>query len=1159
MLEPRFLLTTYYVSTGGSNANPGTSINQPMATIQQAVNAALAGDTVLIRGGTYRETVSTPRSGTALSRITIQNYQNETVTVSGTDVITGSWTSVGNEVYRAPMPWNYQFENQSSAYNSNQVFVGGKEVELARWPTQISSDVVMPTLAIADNVTFSKSDPNLASNDLATFHEVDFTDNPNRWVGAKIWANLARNDMDGQGQTGEVVSATNGSITVKGIDTKGGNQPWGIGTGTEFYLFQPTLTALNNSGGIAAGLDRGEWFLDTAAQQLYVRTPTGAAPTTGSVEAKRRTFGFNFDGDSHLTLQGVNLFGTSLTTDTVAANRNESPGGVAAASNILIDSMNARYVTHFTDMTGNYQMQWLQKSGLVLSGTDITFQNGDIRLSAGSGISILGRQNKVLNSVFKDLNLSASEAGMVNFGKTYDPSSRAAISEDHEFGYNTMSNSPQQGINFRALKNSTGRPDDVRARIHHNVIHDVMLRSADSAAIDSFGGKHQYVRIDHNVIYNVNKNGRCYGIYFDYSGGGIVDHNVVYNVRRPININWADDGTAQNMRIYNNVALSDLSTGAGIDTGARQSFGSIIQNNILSNGIFAGGYNGSLTTPLTGATVGNNLVSNNNLFIDPTNANLALRNYQLTNTATTAIDKGVSVSPYDDVLADGPDADTIAQPDIGAYEYSVAPWTAGAGQITVPLPWSISGVAYRDGNRNGTRDAGEGALAGRTVFLDRDNNGLFSVANTATYTSSESAVPIPDNNTAGAQRTVSVPAAIGAVTKVTVKFSLTHPRLADLIGYLIAPDGTTVTLFSINKETANITDMTFEDGAATPVSGGSAPYTGTFRTNFAVLGTFIGRQSGGTWRLKVVDSATGNTGSITAFAVTISTAGDLAATTAADGSYSFPNLSSRNYTVRQVVPSNWSTVSPASGDYAVALTAGTSVLNRDFGSYESSTPAVTASASPTSVTAKTTTLQAAGTDANGEANLSYTWSLTSGPTAVTFGSTNGTNAAKSLLATFARAGSYTFSVVAVNAAGTTSAASSVTVTVAQTLTAVSVSPGSALVPAGAQRQFAASATDQFGDAMSATFTWSATGGSIDSSGLYTAGATPGSGYGVTATSGGLSATASVEVTAPADTVAPRVTGVWVGSSAWSSSFTDALGSSYGYAVPAGSGQLAALP
>jgi pectin methylesterase-like acyl-CoA thioesterase len=68
---------SFYVSPQGSDANRGTSINAPLRTIQQAVNAARPGDTILVRGGTYRETISTPRSGTSRAPITIQNYGNE--------------------------------------------------------------------------------------------------------------------------------------------------------------------------------------------------------------------------------------------------------------------------------------------------------------------------------------------------------------------------------------------------------------------------------------------------------------------------------------------------------------------------------------------------------------------------------------------------------------------------------------------------------------------------------------------------------------------------------------------------------------------------------------------------------------------------------------------------------------------------------------------------------------------------------------------------------------------------------------------------------------------------------------------------------------------------------------------------------------------------
>src|ERR1051325_7473065 len=49
--------TTYYVSTSGSDGNNGTSLSTPWRTINKAAQTMVAGDTVYIRGGTYRESV----------------------------------------------------------------------------------------------------------------------------------------------------------------------------------------------------------------------------------------------------------------------------------------------------------------------------------------------------------------------------------------------------------------------------------------------------------------------------------------------------------------------------------------------------------------------------------------------------------------------------------------------------------------------------------------------------------------------------------------------------------------------------------------------------------------------------------------------------------------------------------------------------------------------------------------------------------------------------------------------------------------------------------------------------------------------------------------------------------------------------------------------
>ncbi len=87
---------TYYVDSNGgdglqegcSDQNNGLSENTPFCTIQRAVDLALAGDTILVRGGTYTDYVTGRYgnkvmvaidrvNGTAQQRITLKNYPGE--------------------------------------------------------------------------------------------------------------------------------------------------------------------------------------------------------------------------------------------------------------------------------------------------------------------------------------------------------------------------------------------------------------------------------------------------------------------------------------------------------------------------------------------------------------------------------------------------------------------------------------------------------------------------------------------------------------------------------------------------------------------------------------------------------------------------------------------------------------------------------------------------------------------------------------------------------------------------------------------------------------------------------------------------------------------------------------------------------------------------
>ena len=95
------------------------------------------------------------------------------------------------------------------------------------------------------------------------------------------------------------------------------------------------------------------------------------------------------------------------------------------------------------------------------------------------------------------------------------------------------------------------------------------------------------------------------------------------------------------------------------------------------------------------------------------------------------------------------------------------------------------------------------------------------------------------------------------------------------------------------------------------------------------------------------------------------------------------------------------------------------------------------------------------------------------------------------------------------------ASGTVGLTVAQTPTAIAVTPQNAVLLPGESVQFAAEGRDQFGAALaaSATVSWSVSGGgSISATGRFTAGPATGLGqYTVTAAGGGIAGTAVVLV------------------------------------------------
>jgi len=76
---------TYYVAKNGNNSNPGTQA-QPWLTIQKAADTLVAGDTVYIKAGTYKEVVTPQDSGAPNQYITYAAYGNDLVVLDGENV-----------------------------------------------------------------------------------------------------------------------------------------------------------------------------------------------------------------------------------------------------------------------------------------------------------------------------------------------------------------------------------------------------------------------------------------------------------------------------------------------------------------------------------------------------------------------------------------------------------------------------------------------------------------------------------------------------------------------------------------------------------------------------------------------------------------------------------------------------------------------------------------------------------------------------------------------------------------------------------------------------------------------------------------------------------------------------------------------------------------
>jgi hypothetical protein len=487
---------TWHTSPSGEAASGLTALSDAEA-------GAMAGDTIWLHAGTYREPLRPARSGTPAAPIVFLGAPGEVATLTGLDSI-GGWSQGNDGIWNAPAPSPI-----------TQLFQDRAPMPEARYPNT-GRDLFHPA-----TVPLSMADSTASSSALSMID--------NSWKGATVWALV---DQRWISQTGIVGSAAAGVLALSSASS-GGQTGSGIG-----YV-----------GGVLAALDTaGEWLWRN--DTLYFLPDSGKAPAQILVEGKTRTWAIDLSSRTDIVVQGLNI---------LAGGAN-----LSKSRRCRLDGLSMRYLSHFrSPVTAGYTSSWTRWKGINISvagvgvgvfGDSNTVRGCDLQWSAGDGITVYGNGNLIENNLVSKTDYSGSDMnGISIYGNgnritrnTVDSCGRGCIflfgggteRVDHNLVFdNGLIDWDVGGIYLYGV-------DGQGTSIDHNWVHD--SHSGDPSHlgfgiyVDNFNSN---LSVHHNVIWN------C-------------DHNAMNYSRPAVDVTWTNN-TVFNAK---NVTSSYLHPSATVDS-----------------------------------------------------------------------------------------------------------------------------------------------------------------------------------------------------------------------------------------------------------------------------------------------------------------------------------------------------------------------------------------------------------------------------------------------------------------------------------------------------------------------------------------------------------------------------------------------------------------
>jgi arylsulfatase len=499
--------TTYYVSPLGDNDNPGTSMQQPMRTVQHAVDGMKAGDTLVVLDGLYAGELKLKPG------ITIRAWNPRKAVFSGLAPLELAFEPHEGGIFRAEID-----------HDPKQLFYNDQPMTWAQWP-----NLQWPENWVREKKWVSATDGTgpgvLTSEAFADIAELNLEGGYcflrygkgnscySRPIESFDGTKLLWNDKDFYTQKFSGEDGRRGSVEA-------------LKTLPETHVWHPNKSLFFLAGALDLLDVPGEWFAE--GKTLYFYPPDGTHPSGGVLLGKSNDYCIEQDKAlSGVTIEGIDFLACSVR---LGSERN---------SGITFRNVQFTYTGGELLYVDRVKGNAIDKP-IHVAGTGIRFERCLFAGALNSALSLSGADIVVENSVFMENNRHA------NF------ESRAMILEatgPFTIRRNTFFNNHSDAIMVRMRD---FEPGDGPPEIAWNNIFNGGKFNSDVSGIYMPTGSQHWAEVHHNWIHNMHGN----AFRLDLAGKQLnLHHNVFWASKRGINL----EGYGE-FNVYNNTDVHNHET-----------------------------------------------------------------------------------------------------------------------------------------------------------------------------------------------------------------------------------------------------------------------------------------------------------------------------------------------------------------------------------------------------------------------------------------------------------------------------------------------------------------------------------------------------------------------------------------------------------------------